>query len=190
MIDGFRKLLDAEIKPVADSYSDTLMPAEEVRELLAALVDFGFVRGWTDTSDGGLGIDYLTSGLLYEELARVFPDLAGTAFITEGAVTSIAEKASVDLIARYLPDLLSGNKIGCHGITEPGCGSNPTEIRTRAVRDGDHFILNGERTWISNAGRFRCLAWFWRAWRTAVSAAFWSTATNMATTRRRSASSA
>jgi glutaryl-CoA dehydrogenase len=53
---------------------------------------------------------------------------------------------------RWLPELQSGRFVGCFGLTEPGSGSNPSGMTTRAVRDGNHWILNGEKTWITNGG--------------------------------------
>ena len=80
---------------------------------------------------------------------RVFIGTAGRriAQAIEDGLELVAPPALRD---RYLPGLLAGDKIVSMGISEPDAGSNVLEIRTRARRDGDHFVINGEKTWISN----------------------------------------
>jgi len=150
-VDGFRKFIGREIAPAAARYADTVIPKPAAHELLTAMTQFGVGGGWVPEEAGGLGIGYVTSGLLYEELARTSPDLAGLAYVHEGAAMKLHRGGSGALKERYLPGLVSGRLIGCSAVTEPGGGSGVRQMKTRAVRQGDGFLVNGEKTFISNA---------------------------------------
>jgi alkylation response protein AidB-like acyl-CoA dehydrogenase len=151
LLGEWQKALDRDIGPVTMRYLDTCIPKEVARELLKKTGEFGVGNGWVPEEGGGLGLDFLTSGLLYEQLSRTSADLAGLAFVAEGAALKLYRTGSEQLKARYLPGLLSGNLIGCSAISEPGIGSSVREMRTRAVRDGKHYRISGEKLWISNA---------------------------------------
>ena len=86
-----------------------------------------------------------------QQNARASPDLAGIAWVTEGAALKLANGGSRALKARYLPQLLAGKLIGCSAISEPDVGSSVREMRTRAVRDGRYFRIRGEKMRTSNA---------------------------------------
>lgn len=150
-LDGWRRFLERDVRPKIESLGEDLIPKPLAQELLGMTTQYGVGCGWVGEQDGGLGLDFVTSGLLYEELARVSPDLAGLAFVTEGAALKLQHSGTPELKARYMPGLLSGELIGCSAISEPGTGSDVRSMRTRAVRDGDDYILNGEKMWISNA---------------------------------------
>ena len=70
--------------------------------------------------------------------------------IINGAAEFLAENAPAQICEKYLPGLLAGKTFGSFAISEPDVGSNVADIKTKAVRQGDHFIINGEKTWISN----------------------------------------
>jgi alkylation response protein AidB-like acyl-CoA dehydrogenase len=150
-LDAWRRVIERDIAPVAAANRDAFIPKDVAHDLLRRMGPYGVGCGWVSEQDGGLGIDFLTSGLLYEELSRVSPDLAGISFVTEGAALKLARTGSTDLKARYLPRLLAGDLIGCSAISEPGIGSSVREMRTRAVADGKHYRITGEKMWISNA---------------------------------------
>lgn len=150
-LDAWRRAIARDIAPVVGAYRDTMIPGDVARRLLKISGACGVGTGWVAEVDGGLGLDFLTSGLLYEELSRTSADLAGIAFVTEGAALKVARSASPALKARYLPGLLAGDLIGCSAISEPGMGSSVREMRMRAVRDGDTWRISGEKMWISNA---------------------------------------
>ena len=153
-LDGWRRYVERDIRPIVDEYPDRLFPKDVAHELLRMTGPYGVGTGWVPEEDGGTGLDFLSSGLLYEELSRVSADLAGMAFVNEGAAIKIQRTGSDDMKARYLPGLLAGDLIGCSAISEPDVGSSVREIRTRAVRDGDHYRITGEKMWISNSGIF------------------------------------
>jgi acyl-CoA dehydrogenase len=150
-LDAWRRVIERDIAPVTARYKDEVIPKEAAHALLRIAGEYGVGRGWVGEDDGGLGVDFLTSGLLYEELSRVSPDLAGVSFVTEGAALKIARTGSPALKARYLPGLIAGDLVGCSAISEPGIGSSVREMRTRAVRDGTSWRIIGEKMWTSNA---------------------------------------
>jgi alkylation response protein AidB-like acyl-CoA dehydrogenase len=150
-LDAWRRVIERDIAPVVAQHRDDVIPKKAAHDLLKIMGPYGVGCGWVSEQDGGLGLDFLTSGLLYEELSRVSPDLAGVAFVTEGAALKLARTGSAELKARYLPRLLSGELIGCSAISEPGIGSSVREMRTRAMRDGNNYRITGEKMWTSNA---------------------------------------
>jgi alkylation response protein AidB-like acyl-CoA dehydrogenase len=151
LLGEWRKAIDRDIAPVTKQHLDSFIPKEAASALLKKTGEFGIGNGWVPEEGGGLGLDFLTSGLLYEELSRTSPDLAGLAFVAEGAALKLFRTGSEEMKARYLPGLLSGDLIGCSAISEPGIGSSVREMRTKAVRDGKNYRISGEKLWISNA---------------------------------------
>lgn len=150
-VDGLRRFLEREIAPRLAKHGDGVFPKPMAHELLGALCGYGIGSGWVPQDGGGLGIRYVTSGLLYEELARVSADCAGLAYVHEGAAMKLFRGGSKALQERYLPGLVSGALIGCSAVTEPGGGSNVRAMRTRATRDEGGWRVSGEKTFISNA---------------------------------------
>ncbi len=150
-LDGWRRFLEREIRPVTSQYRDTLIPATVLKQLLGMTAEYGVGCGWVPENGGGAGLDFLTSGLLYEELARVSADLAGSAFVNEGAAVKLYNVGSEALKDRYLNPTLRGELIGCSAISEPDVGSNVRAMRTRAIKDGDRYRITGEKMWISNS---------------------------------------
>ena len=148
-IDSFRRFLAAEVAPAVAQYDDSFIPKDRMRGLLGKLLPFGMGNGLVDEAHGGLGLDPLTVGLLFEELARVSPDLAIVALIQMEAGLLLGA-GSESIRANYLTPLLHGEKFACIGISEPGAGSNIAEIKSRARREGGGHLLSGEKQWISN----------------------------------------
>lgn len=150
-VDGLRRFIERELAPVVARHRDSVFPKRTAHELLSALCAHGVGSGWVPEAGGGLDIGYLASGLLYEELSRASPDAAGMAYVHEGAAMKLYRGGSPALQRRYLPGLVSGELIGCSAVTEPGGGSGVRAMKTRAVRDGAGYRVNGEKTFISNA---------------------------------------
>ena len=148
-IDSFRRFLEAEIAPAVAEHGDAFIPKDDMRGLLAKLLPFGMGNGLIDQAHGGLGLSPLTVGLLFEELARVSPDLAIVALIQMEAGLLLSA-GSESIQADYLAPLLRGERFACIGISEPGAGSNIAEISSRARRDGDDYLITGEKQWISS----------------------------------------
>ena len=148
-VDSFRRFLDAEIGPAVAAFGDEFIPTDAMRDLLGTLLPFGMGNGLIDEAEGGLGLDPLSVGLLFEELARVSPDLAIVALIQ--MESGLLLGAGSDAIKeKYLAPLLRGELFGCIGISEPAAGSNIAEIRSRVRREGEGYALSGEKQWISS----------------------------------------
>lgn len=100
---------------------------------------------------GGLGLDVLTEVLVTEQVARICPGLAMSMVAhMELCASNIQRNAGEYLKEKYLPDLVRGDKVGAMGLTEPNAGSDAMAIRTRAVKKGEVYILNGSKTFITN----------------------------------------
>jgi alkylation response protein AidB-like acyl-CoA dehydrogenase len=153
-VDSLRRHVEVEVLPKVRPVWDRAFDPDLAHELMAGLVNFGIGSGWLPEADGGLGLSYMMSGLLYGELARLAPDVAGLAYVSEGASMKLSRQGTPEQKARYLPGMAAGRVIGCGAVTEPGAGSNVRQIRTRAVRDGTGWRLSGEKTFISNATVF------------------------------------
>ncbi len=105
LLGEWRKAIDRDIAPITKQHTDSFIPKEVARALLKKTGEFGIGNGWVPEEGGGLGLDFLTSGLLYEELSRTSPDLAGLAFVAEGAALKLFRTGSEEMKARYLPGL-------------------------------------------------------------------------------------
>ena len=98
------------------------------------------------------GMSYTAYGLIMQELERADSGLRSLASVQGAlAIQAIHSFGSPDQHARWLPGLVSGERIGCFALTEHGHGSDPGGMETRARRDGDHYVLNGSKCWIGNA---------------------------------------
>ena len=137
---------DRVIPIVRDCYRDGRFPTELIPEIGA----LGFL-GANLEGYGCAGLSNVEYGLVMQELER--GDSGLRSFVSvQGALVMypIYTYGSEEQKQRWLPKLQSGEAIGCFGLTEPDFGSNPAGMRTRAKQDGDHWILNGEKTWITN----------------------------------------
>ncbi|MFL6292954.1 MAG: acyl-CoA dehydrogenase family protein [Thermoanaerobaculia bacterium] len=102
---------------------------------------------------GGAGMDALSYLLAVEEVSRVDPAVAVTMSVTNSVCCwPIVRFGSEELKRRVLPQLASGEVVGGFGLTEPGAGSDAGSLKTTARRDGDFWVLDGEKAWITNAG--------------------------------------
>jgi alkylation response protein AidB-like acyl-CoA dehydrogenase len=117
---------------------------EELRALQDKAADAGFFGIQTPEEYGGVGLDAVTSALIEIELGRSF-----VPFRFGGEADNILFEADDAQQAAYLLPTIAGEKISCFAITEPGAGSDARNIRTTAVRDGDEWVINGEKTFIT-----------------------------------------
>jgi alkylation response protein AidB-like acyl-CoA dehydrogenase len=147
-----REVMEKEIIPIADEYDKgkLLHDRKRLKELLNKLAPLGYLGATVPEEDGGFGLDYVSWGVLFEELARAFASLAGILIIISGAGIMFSRLGTSQQKKRFLPPLLKGEEIPCTAITEPNVGSNPAAIETLATLDGDHYVLNGTKIWISN----------------------------------------
>ncbi len=150
-VDGLRRYLDAEVDHVfSKTYRDQFVPRAQMGAIMRKLSEFGLVSGVGSEAAGGMGLDWLTSLMLFEEVATTSADLSIPVLINSFGVVMLEKLAPPHLRERYLPGLLKGESFISMGISEPDVGSNVLEIKTRARRDGDDYIISGEKTWISN----------------------------------------
>jgi alkylation response protein AidB-like acyl-CoA dehydrogenase len=145
-----RNFLEKEIAPVVDEYERKgPMTREDAVGFIKKLMPFGYYIGQLPEEYGGSNLDEKSYGLLMEELARIWASLAGVIMIA--AVGGVAlEVQSESLKKTLVPRLVAGELIGCGAITEPNAGSNAASMETTAVLDGDDWVINGTKTWISN----------------------------------------
>jgi glutaryl-CoA dehydrogenase len=137
---------DRVIPIVRDCYRDGRFPTE----LIPEIGQLGFLGANLD-GYGCAGLSNVEYGLIMQEIER--GDSGLRSFVSvQGALVMypIYTYGSAEQKDRWLPKMQSGEAIGCFGLTEPGFGSNPAGMQTRAKRDGDQWILNGEKTWITN----------------------------------------
>lgn len=149
-VESFRKFLESEIRPIAREYRDRFIPKDRMTEITQMIAEFGLPGAVVSIEDGGLGLNFVTQALLFEELVRVSCDIGLAVMINMGAAEFVANNAPAHLREKYLRGLLDGRIFGSFAISEPDVGSNVADIKTRGVREGDHYVINGEKTWISN----------------------------------------
>ncbi len=142
-----RRFAEERILPVIrDCFRDARFP----RELIPEMAELGFL-GANLEGYGCAGMSNVEYGLIMQELERA--DSGIRSFVSvQGALVMypIHRYGSEEQKQHWLPRLQSGQAVGCFGLTEPDFGSNPAGMRTTARRDGDGWILNGEKTWITN----------------------------------------
>lgn len=146
--ESFREFLEKEIAPLVDAQEKRgPMTKEEAVDLLKRFkkVGIGFDLG----SLKELGTDPVTVGIMVEEMFRVWPSAAGLVGLTFPA--ALVYLGPEDMRRRWIPRLERNEVIGCYAITEPEAGSDNRAMRTTAVLDGDEYVVNGTKTWISNA---------------------------------------
>ncbi len=144
---------------VAEFSADRIAPlAEEIdaenrfpRALWPELGELGLLGITVDEADGGSGLGYLAHVVAMEEISRA----SGSVGLSYGAhsnlcVNQLRRWATSEQKAKYLPALISGQHVGALAMSEPGAGSDVMGMRTTAVRDGDEYVLNGSKMWITN----------------------------------------
>ncbi|MEW2353336.1 acyl-CoA dehydrogenase family protein [Spirillospora sp. NPDC029432] len=144
--DAIRRFMAAEVDPVVEEHErDGTFPYE----LLTKLARFGYLGGWLPEEQGGLGISRVTWAMMIEELGYAWPSLRTMVNISNGPIQRLAAYGTDEQKKRYLEPLLEGRARVFNGITEPEVGSNVAEIRTRAELDGDSWVINGRKLWIT-----------------------------------------
>lgn len=142
-----KKFIDREIRPYHHLWEEQgIVP----RELWHKAGDAGLLCCTIDEKYGGLGLDYLFDVVVFEELAK--SGFTGPGFLIHCDLVATYVKAfgTEEQKQKWLPGMVSGRTIGALGMTEPHAGSDLKNIRTRAVRDGNDFVINGQKVFISN----------------------------------------
>ncbi|MBX2921588.1 MAG: acyl-CoA dehydrogenase family protein [Chitinophagaceae bacterium] len=147
--ESVRSYVKKEISPVIEDYAQK---AEFPRHIVKQLGELGCFGPTIPAEYGGGGLDYISYGLMMQELERGDSGVRSTASVQGSLVMyPIYEYGSEEQRRKYLPQLGSGEWLGCFGLTEPDHGSNPAGMLTNIKDAGDHVILNGAKMWISNA---------------------------------------
>lgn len=147
--DTARAFARAELMPNAAQWdAEAYFPVEVIRKAGA----MGFCGIYSPESAGGMGLSRLDAHLIFEQLA--YGCTATTAYITIHNMSTwmLTTFGSEELVAQWGPDLTSGEKLASYCLTEPNAGSDAASLKTTARRDGDHYILNGSKCFISGAG--------------------------------------
>lgn len=144
-----RKIAKKEILPVRAELDEK---GEFPWEVLKVLADAGLFGTYIPEEYGGLGFGNLENCLVVEELSKVCIGVS-VSFAASGLGTyPILLFGSEEQKKKYLPDIAAGKRLAAFGITESGAGSDSASIRTTAKKDGDKYIINGVKQWITNAG--------------------------------------
>lgn len=145
---GAQAFAQDEVAPLARHADET---GQFPIPLVGRMADLGFLGGSLPARYGGRALDYLSVALIYEEIGRACSSVRGFLAVHLGLVSmAIYEWGRDAQRARYLPPLIRGEWIGCYGLTEPNAGSDVAGMETTAVRDGNEYILNGRKIWITN----------------------------------------
>ena len=144
-----RDFAQGELAPHAAHWdAEAIFP----KEALKAAGDMGFMGMYTPEAAGGLGMSRLDASLIVEELSRGCTTTAAFLTIHNMATAMIGKYGQQSLIDTWCPKLVSGEQLASYCLTEPGAGSDAAALRTRAEREGDHYVVNGSKVFISGAG--------------------------------------
>jgi alkylation response protein AidB-like acyl-CoA dehydrogenase len=143
-----REFVDKEIVPVASEWERDGRYPEEIIEGFKRLGLFGIT---IPEEYGGLDLDRVSFALVFEEIARGWMGVAGVLGSHSLAAWMIAKYGTEEQRSAYLPDLATGARRTGIALTEPGAGTDLQGIQTRAVKDGDEYVIHGTKTWITNA---------------------------------------
>ena len=143
-----RSFVDREIIPVAREWEQTGRSPDEI---VARLTELGLFGITVPAEYGGLDLDPISFALVFEELARGWMGISGILGTHSLACRMIAVHGTDEQRTTYLPALATGARRTGIGLTEPDAGTDLQGIRTTARRDGDHYVVNGTKMWITNA---------------------------------------
>jgi acyl-CoA dehydrogenase len=144
---ALRKFFEKEVIPYVEAWEEAgIVP----REVWKKMGDQGFLCPCVEEKYGGAGADFLYAVIVCEELTRTNHAGLAAPLHSDVVVPYIETYAPEELKEKYLPGCVSGDLITAIAMTEPNTGSDVAAIRTNFVEDGDHFVINGQKTFISN----------------------------------------
>jgi glutaryl-CoA dehydrogenase len=147
--DTVRNWVKKEVSPIIE---DAAQQARFPKQLIPGLADLGAFGPTIPAEYGGAGLDYIAYGLIMQEIERGDSGIRSTASVQGSLVMyPIFAYGSEEQKQKYLPKLAAGELIGCFGLTEPDHGSDPGSMITNIKDQGDHYLLNGAKMWISNS---------------------------------------
>lgn len=147
--EAIRAFTDREIIPIIeDCCQNNRFPSD----IVPKLGEIGAFGPYIPAKYGGGELDYISYGLIMQEIERGDSGMRSTASVQSSLVMyPIFKFGTEEQRQKYLPQLASGKMLGCFGLTEPDHGSNPSGMITTIKDQGDHYLLNGAKMWISNA---------------------------------------
>ncbi|MCI5054769.1 MAG: acyl-CoA dehydrogenase family protein [Flavobacteriales bacterium] len=147
--DSARSWVKKEVSPIIEEYYEK---AEFPSQIIKGLGEIGAFGPYIPEEYGGAGLDQISYGLIMQELERGDSGIRSTASVQSSLVMyPIWKYGSEEQKRKFLPKLATGEWIGCFGLTEPDHGSNPGGMLSNYKDEGDHYLLNGSKMWISNA---------------------------------------
>ncbi len=141
-----RNFATERMAPLAEQWdADSVFPVDVMREAAA----LGLAAIYVREESGGSGLERMDAALIFEELSTACPSTAAYLSIHNMCAWMIDQFGDDSQRARWLPDLVTMAKLTSYCLTEPGSGSDAAALKTRAVRDGDHYVVNGSKAFIS-----------------------------------------
>ncbi|GGF19762.1 acyl-CoA dehydrogenase [Halobacillus andaensis] len=144
---SLKKFLEKEAYPFFNEWEEK---GEVPRSFWKKLGEQGYLCPWLEDEFGGFGADFGYSVVINEELEKVGTGLIGIGLHSDIVVPYLSHYGTVEQKKKWLPKCVTGELITAVAMTEPGAGSDLASIRTSAHLDGDHYVLNGEKTFITN----------------------------------------
>ena len=146
--DTIRQFADEQIRPVAREWE---AEGRYPEELVATMRDLGLFGLLVPEEYGGIGADMVSLAVVFEEISRAWMGVAGILGSHSLSCWMIAKHGTEEQRSRYLPELATGKRRTGIALTEPAAGSDLQGIQSTARRDGDSYVINGRKTWITNA---------------------------------------
>jgi glutaryl-CoA dehydrogenase len=147
--DAAREWVKREVSPIIEDYAQK---AEFPMQIIKGLAEIGAFGPYIPQEYGGAGLDQISYGLIMQEIERGDSGVRSTASVQSSLVMyPIWKYGTEEQKLKYLPKLATGEFMGCFGLTEPNHGSDPGSMTTNFKDNGDHYLLNGTKMWISNA---------------------------------------
>lgn len=144
-----RAWVKREVSPIIEDFAQR---AEFPKQLIKGLGEIGGFGPYIPEEYGGAGLDQISYGLIMQEIERGDSGIRSTSSVQSSLVMyPIWKFGNEEQRQKYLPKLATGEFMGCFGLTEPDHGSNPGGMTTHFKDEGDHYVLNGAKMWISNA---------------------------------------
>ncbi len=152
--DMFRKMVrDFAVNDIAPGAAQRDREGRFPDDIIRTMGELGLLGMFVPEAYGGSGTDAISYLLAVEELAREDASVAVTMSVNNSVCCfPILKFGTEEQKMKYLPELATGAALGGFCLTEPGAGSDAASLKTRAVRDGDQYVLNGSKAWITNAG--------------------------------------
>ncbi|HJO64578.1 MAG TPA: acyl-CoA dehydrogenase family protein [Sphingomonas sanguinis] len=144
-----RRFTADRITPFAGEWDEKhIFPRDTIREA----AELGFAAIYVSEESGGIALGRLEAALIMEAMAYGCPSTSAFISIHNMASWMIDRFGDADVKGRYLPDLVTMERMASYCLTEPGSGSDAAALKTRAVRDGDHYVVSGSKQFISGGG--------------------------------------